>query len=174
MNDAGRERRVRAGLEAACEGLEEAGRQAEAGGWRWCAIALTMALQGALVAALSGYETAVPEDVAHPSEEGRVAPLQTLLRRAASPDYLADPERLSGRNSEVRSAMALRELRNRAMHVALSGSPNDFADVADLAPGPLALIRHLVLDAPAFDAASNHMLVNRARAGLQRLETAIC
>lgn len=174
MSDAGRGRRVRAGLEAVCEGLEEAARQGEVSGWRWCAIALTMALQGALVAALSGYETAGLEDVAHPSEEGRVAPLQTLLRRAASPDYLADPERLSGRAGQVRAALALRELRNRAMHVPLAGAPVDFSEVRMLAPEVLALISHLVTGAPAFDEAANHVLVRRAEAALARLETAMC
>jgi len=170
-------RRVRAALESAAEALEFTARQAEAGAWRWCAIGCCIALQGALVAALSGYETADAAAVEHPDSSAgapRVATIQTLLRRAASPDHLADPERLGGLTGAKRKALALVELRNRAVHVDLSDSPLDLSEVPALIAGPLALIHHLVVAHPAFPAEANHKNVTRIAEALASLEARIC
>lgn len=170
-------RRVRAALESAADALEFAATQAEAGAWRWVAIAACMALQGALVAALSGYDTADPGAVHHPdSGEGtpRVATLQTLLRRAASPDHLHDPERLGGLAGAKRQALELVELRNRAVHVDLSDSPLDLSRIPALMEGSTRLIRHLVLEHPAFPEEAAGGVPLRIERALARLDATIC
>lgn len=170
-------RRVRAALESAADALEFAATQAEAGAWRWVAIAACMALQGALVAALSGYDTADPQAVHHPDNgEGgpRVAALQTLLRRAASPDHLHDPERLGGLTGAKRQALELVELRNRAVHVDLGDSPLDLSRVPALLVGVSRLVRHLVLDHPAFPPEAAGGFPQRIDRALARLDATLC
>ena len=169
MSDPNRQRVVRRALESVAEGLEFAAAQAGEGAWRWVAISTCMALQGALVAALSGYETADPAAVAHPDDPARVASISTLLRRAASTDYLADPERLSGLTGARRQALALAELRNRAVHMALDGQPAPMEDVVKSLPGTLDLIRYLVLDHPAFEPEDGAPYTSRIIAALARL-----
>jgi len=171
------DRRVRAALESAAEALEFAAGQCEAQAWRWVAIGGCIALQGALVAALSGYDTADPTAVEHPeagSTGPRVAPIQTLLRRATSPGVLADPERLGGLTGARRQALALVELRNRAVHVDLSDHPVDLSPVPVLMGGVIRLVRHLVIEHPAFSEAAGGTLPRRIERALDRLEAETC
>ncbi|MEO0818516.1 MAG: hypothetical protein AAFX86_14585 [Pseudomonadota bacterium] len=170
-------RRVRAALERCADALDFAAGQAEAGAWRWVAIAACIGLQGALVAALSGYDTAQPDAVRHPdSGDGpaRVATLQTLLRRAASPDHLGDPERLGGLTGPKRQALELVELRNQAVHVDLGDNPLDLSRVPALLEGVARLVRHLVLDHPAFAAEADGGFPQRIDRALARLSATIC
>lgn len=175
MSDQNR-RRVRRSLDAVADALDFAASQAENQGWRWVAISVCIALQGALVAALSSYDSAAPEDVTAPDagSEPRIAAVPTLLRRAASPDYLEAPERLSGLTGAKRQALALVELRNRAVHLALDGAPVPVEDVARHLPGALAIIRHLVLDHPAFAAEDGAATRARLTAALARLSRIMC
>lgn len=161
-------RRVRRALETTADALEFAAGQAEAGAWRWAAVATCMALQGALVAALSGYETALPAHVAHPDEAGKVASISTLMRRAASPDFLADPERLSGHTGAKRQALELVELRNQIVHMPLDGRTVSEDAIAAALPGALALTRHLAVDHPAFLDSDGAPYSSRIRAALAR------
>lgn len=178
-------RRVSAALANSAEALAFAGEQAEAGQWRWVAIASCIALQGALVAALSGYETAQAVDVLHPEEAGqgggsapgqapKIATIQTLLRRVGSADYLTDPERLSGHRAAVRAALDLVALRNRAVHVSPDGERADFAAARAGVAGACEIIHHLVIAHPAFDPAANGAVRSEIDRALKRLSAAIC
>ncbi|MEM1106900.1 MAG: hypothetical protein AAGH87_10975 [Pseudomonadota bacterium] len=176
------DRRVRAALIRTAEALEFAELQAAAaaeapGAWRWCAIASCMALQGALVAALSGYDTADPGDVLHPEagpDLAKVAPIATLLRRASSGQVLNDPERLGAMSGAKRQALALVELRNRAVHVDLSDAGLDLSDVPRLLPGPVRLMTHLVCLHPAFPAASFQPWQGQIARHLTALRDRVC
>ncbi|MFN3609182.1 MAG: hypothetical protein ACK4Y9_08970, partial [Hyphomonas sp.] len=100
--------RIGDALEAALEALRLAGRelvgtQTQPERWRWVALGLVSALQAALVAALSAYASARPEDVANPPQPGRIAPVGLLLRRARSSEYLNAPERLDLTGAQVRA-----------------------------------------------------------------------
>ena len=143
----GRRERVEAALLAALEALGLARREAAAGQWRWVALGLVSALQGALVAALSGYETAEVEAVLNPSQADRIAPVALLLRRARSQDYLNPPEQVELSGSRQRALERVLTIRNSAVH-ALSVELHDTFGRDALAV--LDLIRHLVVDAPAF------------------------
>lgn len=150
-----RGRRVAAALEATHAALGLAQRETEgaaldAGRLRWAALGLVSALQGALVAALSGYETAGIDAVLDPSHPERIAPVALLLRRARGDEFLNPPERPEISGSDQRAVERVMAVRNAAVHALPAGLPESFAaDAARLA----ALIRHLVIEAPAFDPA---------------------
>ena len=134
---------------------ELAGVGAEPQRWRWVCLGLVSALQASLVAALSGYATARPEDVANPSQPDRVAPIALLLRRARSAEHLNLPERLDLTGAEARRLDALIALRNAAVHglgFELAAPPQELARAA------IKVIRHLLRAHPAFDV-SGHILV---------------
>ena len=81
--------RIAASLDSVHESLRMVQRELSGVGedgarWRWAAVGMVIALQGALVAALSGYETALDADVEDPSGSERFAPVSLLLRRARS------------------------------------------------------------------------------------------
>ena len=147
------ETRIGDALEAALEALRLAGRELAATPqqperWRWVALGLVSALQAALVAALSGYASARPEDVANPSQTERVAPVSLLLRRARSSEYLNPPERLDLTGAQVRRLEDLVGLRNAAVHglgFALPDNPHALAAEA------VKVITHLLRVPPAFD-----------------------
>lgn len=140
-------------LAAALEALRLAQREIEAareepGRWRWVALGLVSALQAALIAALSGYDTARPEDVANPSQPGRVAPIGLLLRRARSSEFLDAPERLDLSGTHIRRLEALIRLRNAAVHglgFQLPERPGELVSSA------LSALRHLLVDHAAFN-----------------------
>lgn len=147
--------RIAEALEAAREALKLARREAEGAvsdpvRLRWTALGLVSALQAALVAALSGYDTAKEDAVRDPSNPERIAPVATLLRRARSAEYLNAPERVELPGSLQRALDRIMAVRNAAVHALRVETPESFA--AD-ARAVAALIGHLVLDAPAFDAA---------------------
>lgn len=151
-----REERVRRALEAALEGLKLAGREASGAAadparLGWTALGLVTALQAALVAALSGYDTAAIEAVQNPSQPERIAAGSLLLRRASSEDYLNPPERVDLSGSQQRAVERIVAVRNAAVHSLGVEIPSSFASDARVT---LGLISHLVLDAPAFDARS--------------------
>lgn len=145
--------RIGDALEAALEALRLAGRelvgtQTQPERWRWVALGLVSALQAALVAALSAYASARPEDVANPPQPGRIAPVGLLLRRARSSEYLNAPERLDLTGAQVRAVEDLMAMRNAAVHglgVELPEAPEALALAA------LDVIRHLLLTHPAFE-----------------------
>jgi len=142
--------RVRLALDAAHEALCLARREADGGDPRWMALGIVSALQGALVAALSGYETARVEDVLNPSQANRIAPVALLLRRARSPEFLNPPERVEQTGSQQRALERVIGVRNSAVHALNVHVPGSFAADARIV---LGLIARLVLEAPAFDAA---------------------
>ncbi len=150
-----RARRVAAALEAAHAALGLARREAEGavgdtGRLRWTALGLVSALQGALVAALSGYETAELDAVLDPSHPERIAPVALLLRRARAEDFLNPPERPEITGSDLRAIERVMAVRNAAVHALPAGVPETFASDAGRVA---ALIGHLVISAPAFDPA---------------------
>lgn len=147
--------RVHLALEAAHEALGFARREAEGAEQdparlRWVALGIVSTLQGALVAALSGYETAELEAVVNPSQPERIAPVAFLLRRARSGEYLNPPERVELSGSRQRALERVIDVRNAAVHALSVEIPETFA--ADVRTA-LHLIEHLVMDAPAFDPA---------------------
>jgi hypothetical protein len=149
------ETRIGDALEAALEALrlarrELAGTAEEPGRWRWVALGLVSALQASLVAALSGYASASIEDVANPSQSDRVAPVSLLLRRARSSEYLNPPERLDLTGSQLRRLEDLVAMRNAAVHGLGFQLPANPRHVAKVAAG---VIKHLMLDHPAFEVA---------------------
>ncbi|MFN4023229.1 MAG: hypothetical protein ACK4MQ_00225 [Hyphomonas sp.] len=125
--------------------LEAAGEEPER--WRWVALGLVSALQAALIAALSGYDTARLEDIANPSQPERAAPVALLLRRARSSEHLEPPERLALSAAAVRRLDTLIALRNAAVHGLGFRPPSAPLDLVRTGAG---VIRHLLLDAPAF------------------------
>ncbi len=150
-----REMRVQRALSASLEALKLARREAEAAAadparQRWAALGLVSALQGALVAALSGYESADLDAVLNPSQRERIAPVALLLRRARSGDYLNAPERVDLPGSRQRALDRVISVRNAAVHALSVAVPATFAEDARVAT---ELIAHLVLEAPAFDPA---------------------
>ncbi len=147
------ETRIGDALEAALEALRLAGRelagvQAQPERWRWVALGLVSALQASLVAALSGYASAHHDDVASPSQPGRVAPVALLLRRARSPEHLNAPERLDLTGSQVRRLEQLVAMRNEAVHGLGFEVPENPAAIARTA---VEVIGYLLRTHPAFE-----------------------
>lgn len=135
---------------------------------RWLAVGLVIALQGACVCALSGYETADETDILDPESaravkawreadapQGdrpptKIAPVSLLLRRVRSDDYLTSPDTLTLYASKMKALQRLIDLRNASVHIA-GGAPDMAPDV--FAHGALTAcdaIAHLLLDHPAF------------------------
>ena len=140
---------LEAALEALClAGRELAGTEAQPERWRWVALGLVSALQAALVAALSGYASARPEDVANPSQSDRVAPIALLLRRARSSEHLNAPERLDLTGAQARRLEDLVSMRNAAVHGLGFQLPEKPAALAGVA---VDVITHLLLASPAFE-----------------------
>ncbi|MFN7169227.1 MAG: hypothetical protein ACK4NV_19435 [Pannonibacter sp.] len=115
--------------------------------WRWVALGVVTALQGSLVAAMAGYETAMDDSIRDPSSPERIAPTALLLRRARSDEYLVPPERVKLTAGELRRIDRVIDLRNSAVH----------GQVFEIRPGVrddllavLGLIEHLVIRHPAF------------------------
>jgi len=137
--------------------------------WRWASVGLVIGLQGALVAALSGYETAADADVVDPSSPERYAPVTLLLRRARSTDYLNAPERLEMTGSTLHQIERLIAYRNAVVHGLGVG---DAEGVAKGCRKVLGVVRHLVLSHPAFDASAHHLvctLISDEISGIERL-----
>lgn len=134
------------------EGLALASRPGEAPGWQ--AVGLVLALQGALALALTAYDTADPLDVLDPAGRDAVpklAPVPLLLRRAGSADHLADPERLVLSRAERRDLAALVDLRNRRLHPIARLPQLGEDEFAPMLVSAVRVLRHLLVDAPAFD-----------------------
>lgn len=137
--------------------------------WRWVSVGLVIGLQGALVAALSGYETAADADVVDPSSPERYAPVTLLLRRARSTDYLNAPERLEMTGSTLHQIERLIAYRNAVVH---GLSVGDAEGVAKGCRKVLGVVRHLVLSHSAFDASAHHLvctLISDEISGIERL-----
>lgn len=148
--------RVRLALDGAYEALRLARREAEGAKrdparLRWAALGSISTLQGLLVAALSGYETASLDAVINPAQPDRIAPVALLLRRARSGEYLNPPERVELSGSRQRAIERVIDLRNSAVHAFAFDLPETL--VADLR-AVLQLIEQLAFEAPAFDPAS--------------------
>ncbi len=159
-------------LETAGEALALAAREIQEADrfparWHWVAVGLVTALQAALAAALSGYVTARPEDIADPSAPERLAPVGLLLRRAGSGQYLNPPERLSLPQADHDAILRLVSLRNMAIHAADGEVPLSPAADAGVALGH---IRHLLFAAPAFDGATHGVTLALAGEALRELE----
>lgn len=99
--------------------------------------------------ALSGYETASPEDILKPGTE-QVASLKTLLRRVRSEQYLLPPEKLSASEALVKQALELQEARNQFTHLVPGHRPPDFARLPQLCRSVLSLMEHLLVTSPSF------------------------
>ena len=167
--------RVRLALVAALDALCLARREADGAmqdpaRLKWVALGIVSTLQGALVAALSGYETATLEAVLNPSQPERIAPVAFLLRRARSAEYLNPPERVELSGSRQRALERVIHVRNAAVHALSVDMPGTF--VADVRAA-LQLIEHLVLDAPAFDPAPVRVITALIADGIAGLRTAL-
>lgn len=155
------------------EGASLALRDDLSDGWR--AVGLVAALQSALACALSAYDTADPQDILDPAvrddRAARLAPVSLLLRRACSQDYLSDPERLSLSRPGRRCLDALIARRNRQLHpVASNGSQfNDTSPEAERAAA-WQVLRHLIVEHPAFDTGLFPALYSDLSTQLRRLD----
>lgn len=166
--------RIAASLDSVHEALRLARRELsgvdeDTARWRWVSVGLVIALQGALVAALSGYETAADADVIDPTHPERYAPVTLLLRRARSTDYLNAPERVEMTGSTLHQIERLIAYRNAVVHGLGAG---DAEGVAKGCRKVLGIVRHLVLSHPAFDASPHHLvctLISDEIAGIERL-----
>lgn len=152
--------RIAASLDSVHESLRMVQRELSGVGedgarWRWVAVGMVIALQGALVAALSGYETALDADVEDPSSSERFAPVALLLRRARSAEYLNGPERVEMPGSAVRQIEHLVAYRNTVVH-GLGVSEGE--GVAKGCRKVLDVVRHVLLAHPAFDASHHHLV----------------
>ncbi len=164
-------------LRAALEALRLVRREldavaTDAARWRWVALGLVTAMQGGLVAALAGYETAERDAILNPSQPDRIAPVALLLRRARSPDYLTSPERIDFAAGKLRRIERILDLRNAAVHGLRFEVP---AGTLDDMSAALALVDHCVLGHPAFDPAPNAavcaMIADELRAIARTRET---
>ena len=156
----GREDTVGLALRSAVEALRLVRREledvdADPARWRWVALGMVTALQGSLVAALAGYETADPDAIRNPSSPERIAPTALLLRRARSDDYLETPERVKLTAGQAHRIERVIELRNSAAHGLVFAVPGSVR--VDLRAA-LELIEHLVIRRPAFDPKSCHLV----------------
>ena len=133
---------------------------------RWLVIALVVALQGACLCALLA--NGDNEDTQEPGKGAKLAAPGVLLRRAASPEYLAEPARLPFSASELKTLETLIAERNAAIHF-LGGAE------ASLRAFNLAAkaLDHLLLSAPAFDLGLLGLRPARLRGSLMRLRTAL-
>ncbi len=170
-----RQVRVQLALGAALEALRLAQRETSAAAsdparLRWAALGIVSALQGALVAALSGYETAALEAVLNPSQPERIAPVAFLLRRARSAEYLNTPERVVLSGSSQRALERVIDVRNAAVHALTVEIPETFARDMRVA---VRLIEHLVLVAPAFDPAPVRVVTALIADALKALGSAL-
>lgn len=146
----------------------------------WQAVGLVLALQGALALALTAYDTADPGDVldrgAGPGGPARLAPVSLLLRRAGSPDWLSDPERLVLSRADRRALEALMDQRNRLLHPLERPESDRSGDRAGAFPdrrqAALKVLRHLLLGAPAFDPSGHALDLAAIGDLLRRLEAA--
>lgn len=165
--------RIAEALDASLEALRLARRELSGVGdqparWRWVAVGLVSALQAALIAALSGYASARPEDVANPSQPGRLAPVALLLRRARSAEYLDLPERLELTGADQRRLDDLVEVRNAAVHglgVETPASPRAAAQAA------ASILVHLLQRHRAFEVGRHGIilaLIDQELSGLVR------
>lgn len=141
-----REARLHAAVASAHEALCLARREAEGAvhdraRLRWVALGLVSALQGALVAALSVYETAGVNAVQDPAHPERLAPVALLLRRARSTEFLEPPEQIALSGSQQRALERVIGVRHAAVHALAVEVPESFAEDAQVTAG---LIRRLI------------------------------
>lgn len=117
--------------------------------WRWLSVGLVKALQASLIVALSGYETARPEDIRNPSaaQDDAIAPVPLLLRRARSADYLSPPEQLTLYGQQTRHIDTLLAYRNASLHTSPAHAATPRMSHAHTL---LDIIEHTVLRHPAF------------------------
>ena len=164
--------RIAASLDSVHESLrlvqrELSGVREDGARWRWAAIGMVIALQGALVTALSGYETAQDADVEDPSSPDRFAPVALLLRRARSAEYLNAPERVEMTGSAVRQIEHLVAYRNTVVH-GLGMSEGE--GVAKGCQRGLEIVRYVLLAYPAFDVSRHHLICALISDELSRIE----
>lgn len=119
-------------------------------------VGLSIALHGACLLALTGYDTARPEDLAHPTDSARFAPLQLLMRRVRSAEYLQAPELLNVSRGELRALDDLRTWRNGVVHAHQIDVPEEAEMCLSVA---VRIIRYLVLDHPSFSAAGQGVVL---------------
>lgn len=117
--------------------------------WRWLSVGLVKALQASLIVALSGYETARPADILNPSaaQDGAIAPVPLLLRRARSADYLSPPEQLTLYGQQTRHIDTLLTYRNASLHTSPRHVTTPHSAHANTA---LDIIEHTILHHPTF------------------------
>ena len=166
---------MRLALCAALQALKLARREADGAAQdparlRWAALGIVSALQGALVAALSGYETATIDAVQNPSQPERIAPVAFLLRRARSAEFLNAPELVELSGSRQRALERVIDVRNAAVHALSVEIPETLARDMRVAT---ALIEHLVAQAPAFDPAPVRVVSALIADELKALEAAL-
>jgi hypothetical protein len=164
--------RIAASLDSVHESLrmvqrEFSGVEEDRARWRWAATGLVIALQGALVTALSGYETATNEDVEDPSNPERFAPVALLLRRARSTEYLNAPERVEITGSSVHQIEHLLSYRNMVVH-GLRVSEGE--GVAKGCKKVLGILQHVLLSHPAFDVSRHHLVCTLISDEISRIE----
>lgn len=116
----------------------------------WLAVGLTTALKAALMAQLSAYENAEPEDILDTQKDG-AASIRLLLRRATSADYLSEDHRLPLTSSKRKAILQLVAMRNQTLHILPDEDCPPPEDIPRLALIALDAIEHLTLAAPAFD-----------------------
>jgi len=122
----------------------------------WLAVGLTTALKAALMAQLSAYENAEPEDVLDTQKDG-AASIRLLLRRATSADYLSDAHRLPLTSSKRKALLKLVAVRNQTLHILPDEDCPPPGDIPRLALVALDTIEHAALTAPAFDPAPHRV-----------------
>jgi hypothetical protein len=159
------EARIAAGLCACADGLALAARESLLPHQAFVSTGLVLALQGALVAALSGYATAEWAHVRDPSDAARTAPIALLLRRAQSGEYLNSPERLHLSRARSLAVARLVAHRNARLH-AENGVP--VIDAGDAAHA-LAIVSHLVVTAPAFPITAHILSITRVTDAMRSL-----
>ncbi len=135
---------VSKGLEGVSNGLALVDTLGEDQGW--LATGFVLALEGALIAALAGYDTANEAALYMTLATRRRAGLALLLKRARSSHYLTPPERVELSADAIAALARLQVLRNAHLHA----SPETCVLKGTDAAHALHLIKTLVFDAPAF------------------------
>jgi hypothetical protein len=136
--------RVRLCLKVIHEGLSLVDREADAS--VWIPVGLNMAVQMALIAALSGYDTAEYTDSMSNFEPNRSLELGVLMARVGKPRYLNPPERVVISAFEKACIKSLATKRNALLH----GSASLQAASLQECQTALKLIHHTLCEAPSF------------------------
>lgn len=133
--------------------------------WRWFVLSLHLALQGALVCAMKGFDTSGVLALSSPSARRTQEWLAAGAPRGASPNqqlasvrellvraenYLPANNRLPFSREQANDLLRLNEIRNNFAHLVADGWSLDLTGLPRISLNTIAAIEHLAVTAPTF------------------------